>query len=54
MATQAYCGCQMGDGPATPSRPLGIQYPAKHCLGIDGLYWYNGELLGVQYGTREY
>jgi hypothetical protein len=22
--------------------------------GIDGLYWYNGELLGVQYGTGEY
>jgi hypothetical protein len=22
--------------------------------GIDGLYWHNGELLGVQYGTGEY
>jgi len=22
--------------------------------GIDGLYWYKGELLGVQYGTGEY
>jgi hypothetical protein len=22
--------------------------------GIDGLYWYNGELIGVQYGTGEY
>jgi hypothetical protein len=22
--------------------------------GIDGLYWYNGQLVGVQYGTGEY
>jgi len=22
--------------------------------GVDGLYWYNDELLGVQYGTGEY
>lgn len=22
--------------------------------GVDGLYWHNGELLGVQYGTGEY
>jgi hypothetical protein len=30
--------------------------PGKHntLSGIDGLYWYNGELVGVQYGTGEY
>jgi len=41
----------------TPSlAPWDDLEPGAHntLSGVDGLYWYNDELLGVQYGTGEY